>query len=134
MEIVIRLILAILFITVVVLIAKRFKTKDNGSNTDSPDPIASESTVEVNKGKLSASRMINGYAMLKIGMSEDEVVNMLGQPTGRRQNGNITTLIWRHSEWKGVARGGTKERSILVDFDENGVCGWDSENMGMHRG
>lgn len=83
------------------------------------------------RSQPSASKMINGYGSLTNGMSEDQVISLLGQPTGRRKNGNITTLTWRRSEFKGVLRGGTKERSIMVDFDENGVCGWDSENMGM---
>lgn len=78
---------------------------------------------------LTASKMIKGYKKLNIGMSKDEVLKLFGSPTGSRVSGNIETLTWKHSEFKGFLRGGTIVRTIVVDFQNGVLTGYDSDNM-----
>lgn len=77
------------------------------------------------------ARMKKGYAKLELGMSIDEVISILGQPTGRKLSNGTQTLTWRISEFKGLARGGTKQRSIIAEFENDKLIGYDSDNMGM---
>ena len=84
-------------------------------------------------GFFKAGRMIDGYAQLKMGMSKQQVLDLLGNPTGQRARNGVETLIWRNSEFKGWARGGTIERTIEVDFEDGKVTGWDGNNMSASR-
>ncbi len=77
------------------------------------------------------AQMIKGYKKLQIGMTVAEVVALFGKPTGKKVQGNKERLIWRNSEFKGMARGGTIQRSIVVDFENGQLIGYDSDNMGM---
>lgn len=81
----------------------------------------------------SATKMINGYMQLQIGMSKAEVLNLLGTPTGCRTQNGTETFTWKHSEFKGLVRGGTIVRTIIVDFVDDKVTGYDSENMDRSR-
>jgi|GEM_PF-5542794 len=80
-------------------------------------------------GVFTASKMISGYAKLKIGMSKQEVLDLLGEPTGIRNRNGIETLTWKHSEFKGFLRGGNIVRTIIADFENEKLTGYDSENM-----
>lgn len=81
-------------------------------------------------GKMNkAKQMQNGYAQLNIGMSKAKVLELLGQPTGQRTVNGVETYIWKNSEFKGWARGGTITRSITVDFVNDCVTGFDGENI-----
>lgn len=84
---------------------------------------------KAHKRRKTSARMINGYSRLKVGMSEDEVISLLGTPTGTRALNGIETLTWKHSEFKGWARGGTIVRSITADFENKVLTGFDSDNM-----
>ena len=84
-------------------------------------------------GFFKAGRMIDGYKQLQMGMPKQQVLNLLGDPTGQRARNGIETLIWRNSEFKGWARGGTIERTIEVDFQDGKVVGWDGNNMSASR-
>lgn len=81
----------------------------------------------------STTKMINGYMQLQIGMSKTEVLNLLGSPTGCRTQNGMETFTWKHSEFKGLVRGGTIVRTIIVDFVDDKVTGYDSENMDRSR-
>lgn len=82
---------------------------------------------------LSAKKMIKGYSRLKIGMSKSEVTDLLGEPTGLRVRDGIETLTWKHSEFKGFLRGGNIVRTIIADFENEKLTGYDSENMDRSR-
>lgn len=82
---------------------------------------------------LSAGKMIKAYSQLKIGMSKQEVMDMLGEPTGIRARDGVETLTWKHSEFKGFLRGGNIVRTIIVDFENGKLTGYDSENMDKSR-
>lgn len=84
-------------------------------------------------GIFTASKMINGYAKLKIGMSKQEVLDLLGEPTGIRCRNGVETLTWKHSEFKGLLRGGNIVRTIIADFENGKLTGYDSENMDKSR-
>lgn len=84
-------------------------------------------------GIITAGKLIDGYARLKIGMSKSEVVNMFGEPTGVRNSRGVETLTWRHSEFKGLLRGGTIVRAVYCDFEDGVLVGYDSENMDRSR-
>lgn len=86
----------------------------------------------VKKIKKSSS-MIDGYTKLTIGMSKQEVLAILGNPTGVRKHEGIETLTWKHSEHKGFLRGGTMVRTIIADFEEEKLTGYDSDNMDRSR-
>lgn len=77
------------------------------------------------------SQMKKGYKQLTLGMTTEEVISLLGQPTGRKIEMNKEILTWRISEFKGMARGGTKQRSIIANFENGKLTGYDSDNMGM---
>lgn len=79
--------------------------------------------------KLSAGKMIKAYSKLKIGMSKQEVLDLLGEPTGTRCHSGIETLTWKHSEFKGLLRGGNIVRTIIADFENGKLTGYDSEHM-----
>ena len=81
-------------------------------------------------GSGRAQKMKKGYAELHIGMTEQEVIDILGHPDGVRQDGNKKMFTWRNTEWKGTARGYSMQRSIIVDFVDGKVTGWDGDNMG----
>lgn len=83
--------------------------------------------------KLNAKSMIDGYARLKVGMSMNEVIALFGEPTGKRVRDGVETLTWKHSEWKGLMRGGNIVRTVIVDFVNGKVTGYDSENMDKSR-
>lgn len=76
-----------------------------------------------------AKKMVNGYSQLRVGMSKKEVISILGQPSGQRVRGGIETLIWSSTEFRGIARGGSMERKMEVDFENGKVTGWDGSNM-----
>lgn len=82
---------------------------------------------------MNAKQLIDGYAKLKIGMSKQEVLDLFEMPTGQRTTNGVETYTWKHSEFKGVLRGGTIVRMVAVDFENDKVTGFDSENMDRSR-
>lgn len=82
---------------------------------------------------LSAKKMIKGYSQLIIGMTKSEVINLFGEPTGMRVRDGVETLTWKHSEFKGFLRGGNIVRTIVADFENGKLTGYDSENMDKSR-
>lgn len=78
---------------------------------------------------MNAKTMKKGYAQLKIGMPKADVLALLGEPTGCRVRDGVETLTWKHSEFKGFLRGGNIVRTIVIDFVDDKVTGYDSENM-----
>lgn len=82
---------------------------------------------------LSAGKMIKAYSRLKIGMSKQEIIDMLGEPTGTRVQNGVETLTWKHSEFKGFLRGGNIVRTIVADFENEKLTGYDSEHMDKSR-
>lgn len=84
-------------------------------------------------GKLNASKMIKGYTKLKIGMPKQDVIDLFGEPTGMRTQNGTETLTWKHSEFKGFLRGGNIVRTIVADFVDGKLTGYDSENMDKSR-
>ena len=79
--------------------------------------------------------MIRGYNLKKaykklyIGMPQQTVVNMLGYADSQIANGDIQIFSWWSSEFKGVARGGSMERRITVQFANGQVIGFDAKNI-----
>ena len=84
-------------------------------------------------GFRKAGNMIRGYAQLTTGMSKNEVIKLLGEPSGRKNRNGVETLVWRNSEFKGWMRGGTIERVIECDFEDGKLTGWDGQNMSQSR-
>lgn len=84
-------------------------------------------------GILYAGKLIKGYSALRKGMSKREVIDLFGTPTLTRDRYGIETYIWKNNEWKGVLRGGTLTRTVEVDFEDDKVTGWDSENLEKTR-
>lgn len=82
---------------------------------------------------MNAKTMIKGYAQLKVGMPKADVLKLFGNPTGCRTKDGVETLTWKHSEFKGFMRGGTIVRTVIVDFVDDKVTGYDSENMDRSR-
>lgn len=76
-----------------------------------------------------AGKMKSVYAQINIGMSKQQVLDLLGKPTGKRIKDGIETYTWKQSEFKGLARGGNIVRAIVIDFENGAVTGYDSDNM-----
>ena len=85
----------------------------------------------------SGNEFRNRQSQLRVGMSNQEVLNIMGQPTfvKNHENGSYE-YIYEKSEWKGAFRGGTKTRrlecvfsskNILISIGRNENCnmtGW----------
>ena len=80
-------------------------------------------------GIAKASHFKNAYSKLRLGMSKEEVLNMLGDPNSLKVRSGIEIYTWWNREFKGLLRGGTIERRIIVEFDKDIVCGYDGENI-----
>ena len=84
-------------------------------------------------GFFKAGKMIEGYSQLKMGMSKEEVIKLLGEPNGHKMIDGVETMIWSNTEFKGWVRGGTMERKIEVNFKDDKVVGYDGQNMSASR-
>ena len=80
-------------------------------------------------GVSKGSNMKESYENLEIGMTKDEVLSMLGDPDSVKKRGESLVLTWWNREFKGFLRGGTIERRIIVEFENDIVTGYDGENM-----
>ena len=84
-------------------------------------------------GFFKAGKMIEGYSQLKMGMSKEEVIKLLGEPNGHKMIDGVETMIWSNTEFKGWVRGGTMERKIEVNFKDDKVVGYDGQNTSASR-
>ncbi len=80
-------------------------------------------------GWFQSSKMVDGYSRLKVGMTKKQVISLLGQPSGQRVRNGIETLMWSSTEFRGIIRGCSMERKMVVDFKDDKVTGWDGQNM-----
>ena len=72
-----------------------------------------------------------GYAELRIGMSREEVIQLFGRPDSERIRNGVEILKWEVQEWKGFIRGGRMTRSVVVEFEDEKVVGYDGENINV---
>lgn len=84
-------------------------------------------------GFFKAGNMIDGYSKLKMGMPKEEVIKILGNPNGHKMINGVETMIWSNTEFKGWMRGGSIERRIEVNFQNEKVVGFDGQNMSASR-
>lgn len=84
-------------------------------------------------GFFKASKMIDGYSRLKMGMPKEEVIKLLGEPNGHKMIDEIETMTWSNTEFKGLIRGGNIERKIEVNFKDDKVVGYDGHNMSVSK-
>lgn len=84
-------------------------------------------------GFFKAGNMIDGYSKLRMGMSKEEVIKLLGSPNGHKMLNGVETMIWSNTEFKGWMRGGNIERKIEVNFQNEKVVGFDGQNMSASR-
>lgn len=84
-------------------------------------------------GMLKAGKFIEAYKQIEIGLDKSKIIELLGQPNGVRNISDIETMSWQNAEFKGLLRGGTITRKIVVDFKDDKVVGYDSENMGISK-
>ncbi len=88
-------------------------------------------------GAHSGNKFRDNSQKIKVGMTKEEVVEIMGPPsyTKTQENGSYE-YIYEKSDWKGIARGGTKLRrmecvfsskNILISVGKNANCdmsGW----------
>ena len=72
---------------------------------------------------------INNAESIHNGMSKDEVMRIMGQPTTAETDGNKIILIWEKNQWKGILGGGTLTRSLKVVFIDNKVTSVLTKNL-----
>lgn len=72
-----------------------------------------------------------GYAELRIGMSREAVIQLFGSPDSERIRNGVEILKWEVQEWKGFIRGGRMTRSVVVEFEDGKVVGYDGENINV---
>ena len=72
-----------------------------------------------------------GYAELSIGMRREEVIQLFGRPDSQRIRNGVEILKWEVQEWKGFLRGGRMTRSVVVEFEDEKVVGYDGENINV---
>lgn len=81
---------------------------------------------------MSKGQMLKeGYKKLTIGMLKWKVIEMFGEPDSIKVHGNIETYTWWSNEFKGIFRGGRIERRVMVEFDNDIICGYDGENVNL---
>lgn len=78
---------------------------------------------------MHARKMKSAYTKLKLGMTKDEVLKILGNPDSQRMSNGIEIFGWFDGEWVGIFRGGRIERRIVVEFENNLVIGFDGTNV-----
>lgn len=71
----------------------------------------------------------DGYARLSLGMSREAVIQLFGRPDSQRIRNGVEILKWEVQEWKGFIRGGRMTRSVVVEFEDGKVVGYDGENI-----
>ena len=74
-------------------------------------------------------KFIDDAESIKVGMTKEEVLSIMGSPTTTEQDENKTILIWEKSQWKGIQNGGTVTRGIKVVFVENKVISISNKNL-----
>ena len=84
-------------------------------------------------GFLRSGVLLRGYEALQVGMTKAQVLELFGKPTGCRMRNGIETMTWKSSEFRGLVRGGTMVRSVIVDLKDGLVTGFDSENLDRPR-
>ena len=72
---------------------------------------------------------INNAQNIHNGMSKDEVLSIMGQPTTEERDGNKLILIWEKNQWKGIQHGGTVTRAVKVIFVNNKVISVSNKNL-----
>lgn len=80
-------------------------------------------------GMLKGAKLKDSYKQLRIGMSKSQVINMLGAPDAVKVRASMEILIWWSREFKGLLRGGSIERRVIVEFENGVVIGYDGENI-----
>ena len=68
----------------------------------------------------SGNKFRDGSRQIGVGMTEDEVINIMGRPsfTKQHQDGSYE-FVYEKSEWKGMLRGGTQTRRMEVVFSSD---------------
>ena len=80
-------------------------------------------------GMMKGAKLKDSYKQLRIGMSKAQAINMLGVPDSVRARNGIEILTWWSREFKGLLRGGSIERRVIVEFENGVVTGYDGENI-----
>lgn len=80
-------------------------------------------------GYAKAVALKEGYHKLKLGMSRDEVISLFGEPQSQRIKDGTETLGWWNREYRGLIRGGSLERRVVVEIEDDKVIGFDGENV-----
>lgn len=66
---------------------------------------------------------------LEEGMSKQEVLDIMGEPTSEELDGKKDILIWEKSQWKGIQNGGTVTRSVKVVIKNDKVISIVTKNL-----
>lgn len=72
---------------------------------------------------------INNAQEIEQGMTKDEVLSIMGEPTSKEYDGNKEILIWEKSQWKGIQNGGTVTRGVKVVIVNNKVVSVSNKNL-----
>lgn len=80
-------------------------------------------------GMMKGANLKDSYKQLKIGMPKSQVIAMLGASNSVRARNGIEILTWWSREFKGILRGGTIERRVIIEFENGVVIGYDGENI-----
>ena len=78
-----------------------------------------------------AKRMKYGYRQISIGMSMEQVIEILGEPDVRgMKDANTVQLKWKNNEWVLRSAFNTNaHRTIIVDFVDGKVSGFTADNI-----
>lgn len=80
-------------------------------------------------GMLKGYDLKKGYRKLQIGMPLADVLKLFGQPDSVKVRENIKILGWWSREFQGWARGGSIDRRVTVEIQDDKVVGYDGENI-----
>lgn len=79
----------------------------------------------------SHKRFINNAKKIELGMTKNDVISLMGEPTGKRisEDSSKYILLWQKSQWKGIAFGGTLIRSVRITFENDKVVSIEEDNL-----
>lgn len=77
-------------------------------------------------------KMQKDFSEIKVGMTREELITLLGQPTssGATDDGK-TILKWEHNEFKGLAAGGNVKRKITVELKDKKVVAFSGDELNV---
>lgn len=85
--------------------------------------------IKFSKQSSKGKDMKNQFNELKLGMTKDDVIKLLGNPDSQMVDEDTESFSWINREFIGVTQGNSMERKITVSFKDGKVCRFGGDNI-----